>query len=147
MVELQHQIERAHRSGEPLTLAFADVDALKQINDRDGHAAGDAVLRAVGAALKAALRSYDPVVRLGGDEFLCAFTDTSIQAAAGRVAEIRRALRPRASISVGLAELATGENLADVTARGDAELYRVKAARVTRVPPPWQHPICVCVGA
>lgn len=129
LVEMQHQIERAHRSGEPLTLAFADVDALKQVNDRDGHAAGDAVLPAVGAALKAALRSYDPVVRLGGDEFLCAFTDTSIEAAARRVAEIKQALGPQASISVGLAELAPGENLGEITARGDAELYRVKAER------------------
>lgn len=129
LVEMQHQIERAHRSSELLTLAFVDVDALKEINDRDGHAAGDAALRAVGAELTAALRSYDPVVRIGGDEFLCAFTDTSIQAAARRVEEIRQALGPQASISVGLAELAPGENLEDVTARGDAELYRVKAAR------------------
>lgn len=129
LVEMQHQIERAHRSSEPLTLAFVDVDALKQVNDRDGHAAGDEVLRAVGAELKAALRSYDPIVRLGGDEFICAFTDTSIQAAARRVEEIRQALGPKASISVGLAELAPGESLAGVTARGDTELYRVKAQR------------------
>jgi diguanylate cyclase (GGDEF)-like protein len=129
LVEMEHEIARAHRSGEPFTLAFIDVDGLKEINDHDGHAAGDAVLRALGAELQEMLRSYDPVVRMGGDEFVCAFSGTDLAAAATRVAEIRAALSPEVSISVGLAQLQPGEDLEAVTARGDAELYRVKSAR------------------
>lgn len=127
LFEMKHHIERAHRLGEPFTLAFVDVDGLKQINDRHGHAAGDEVLRAVGHRLRAALRSYDPVVRIGGDEFLCALSRTGLQAAERRLEQIRQALTPGVSISVGFAELRSGERLRDVTARGDRDLYDNKA--------------------
>jgi diguanylate cyclase (GGDEF)-like protein len=129
---LQHEVERAHRSGEPLVLAMIDVDALKQVNDSGGHAAGDALLRDVAAAIKSKLRSYDPVVRLGGDEFICAFPHTALEPAIQQVAEMQTALsesQPTASLSVGFAELRPKETLEDLLARADAELYRVKAVR------------------
>jgi diguanylate cyclase (GGDEF)-like protein len=129
LVRMQEEIERAERSGERFVLAFLDVDGLKEINDRDGHAAGDAVLRAVGAELRSQLRSYDPIVRVGGDEFVCALSDTALQAAAGRMEKIRTAVmesESQASVSVGLAERQPGETLEALTARGDAELYRAK---------------------
>jgi len=75
------------------------------------------------------LRSYDPIVRIGGDEFICAFSNTDLEAASGRVADIKAALEETqvdSSISVGLAELSVGENLEQLTARGDRELYRAK---------------------
>jgi diguanylate cyclase (GGDEF)-like protein len=128
LLNMEHEIERAHRSGDSLVLAFLDVDGLKQINDQDGHAAGDAVLRAVGEALRANTRSYDVVVRVGGDEFNVSFSGTVLDAARARVAQIRVAL-PGVSISCGLAELRPGESLRDLTARGDTELYRVKQSR------------------
>ena len=78
-VTLQHEIERSRRSGEPWALAFIDVDGLKELNDREGHAAGDVLLQTVVLALKDELRSYDPIVRLGGDEFLCGFTNTGLR--------------------------------------------------------------------
>jgi diguanylate cyclase (GGDEF)-like protein len=130
---LRQEIARSHRSGEPLVLTFLDVDGLKQINDRQGHAAGDAVLRALGAALRSKVRSHDPIVRVGGDEFVCAFTNTGLQAAAARFRELEAALRDArvgASISGGFAELRPGESLEELTARGDAELYRIKHARL-----------------
>ncbi len=129
LLTLQHEIDRAHRSGEPFVLAFIDVDGLKKINDHKGHAAGDALLQAVAAELRSKLRSYDPIVRMGGDEFVCAFSNTGLEAAAGRVREIKASLEEKqvdSSISVGFAELCPGENLEDLTARGDAELYRFK---------------------
>jgi diguanylate cyclase (GGDEF)-like protein len=130
-VTLQHEIDRAERSGEPFVLAFIDVDGLKEINDREGHAAGDAVLEAVAAALKSKVRSYDPIVRIGGDEFVCGFTNTSLEAARRRARMIQAALEhgslPR-SVSVGLAELRPGDTLEDLTARGDADLYASKHA-------------------
>src|SRR3954471_9378705 len=60
---LTNEIARARRSDGRLVLAFVDVDSLKSRNDSEGHAAGDALLRSVVAALRSHLRSYDPVVR------------------------------------------------------------------------------------
>jgi predicted signal transduction protein with EAL and GGDEF domain len=58
--------------GEGLVVAFVDVDGLKRVNDTEGHLAGDALLIAVADSLRACLRSYDLVMRFGGDEFVCA---------------------------------------------------------------------------
>lgn len=132
LLTLQHEIDRAHRSGDPLVWASIDIDELKQVNDRGGHQAGDALLQAVAAAIESRLRSYDPIVRMGGDEFVCAFIDTGVEAAGRRVDEIKAVLRlgqPAGSISVGLAELRPGETLEELAARGDAELYRAKSSR------------------
>lgn len=131
LLTLQHEIDRAHRTGEPFVLAFVDVDGLKQVNDSHGHAAGDAALRRIGQTLRSNLRSYDPIVRVGGDEFICAFSNTSMPAASHRLEQIAVALDQAGvnSISVGLAELSPTESLEDLIARGDAELYRAKEAR------------------
>jgi diguanylate cyclase (GGDEF)-like protein len=126
---LQREINRARHSGGQLVLAFVDVDGLKQVNDRAGHAAGDALLIRVAATIRTKLRSYDPLVRFGGDEFVCAFADFDIAGARRRFDEIRAALAEtgeECSISVGFAELQSGDNLEDLTARGDAALYEAK---------------------
>jgi len=65
----EHQMRLASREGKCLTLVYCDVDGLKAINDRFGHAAGDRVLRDAGAVLKATFRGSDIVARLGGDEY------------------------------------------------------------------------------
>ena len=57
--QLRQALARAHRSGEPLVVAFLDVDHLKRINDERGHAYGDRLLQEVGLALRQGLRSYD----------------------------------------------------------------------------------------
>jgi diguanylate cyclase (GGDEF)-like protein len=125
---LQHEIDRSRRSGQPFALAFVDVDGLKELNDREGHAAGDAMLREVVAALKAQMRPYDPVVRIGGDEFLCGFTDTTLDASRRRVEEIRIALArgSAASVSIGLATLGERDTLEMLVARADADMYSRK---------------------
>jgi diguanylate cyclase (GGDEF)-like protein len=131
-VVLEHEIERSRRSGEPFVLGFVDVDGLKDLNDREGHAAGDTLLQAVVVALRAELRSYDPLVRVGGDEFLCGFTNTRLEAARRRIEEIRDALRRApavASISVGLAVLGERDTLARLIARADADMYAGKQRR------------------
>ena len=58
-----------------------DVDALKDVNDVQGHAAGDALLRDVPTAITSAVRSYDVTVRWGGDEFVCSLYDVSLEVA------------------------------------------------------------------
>jgi diguanylate cyclase (GGDEF)-like protein len=129
---LQAEIDRAHRSGGRLVLAFVDVDALKEHNDRDGHAAGDALLLVVVASIRSKLRSYDPVVRFGGDEFVCALTDADLGGARSRFTEIQGALEqahPSSSISVGFAELQSGDTLDELIARGDGALYAAKQGK------------------
>jgi diguanylate cyclase (GGDEF)-like protein len=128
-VTLQREIDRSRRSGEPFALAFIDVDGLKQLNDTEGHAAGDVLLQAVVTALKIGRRSYDPIVRLGGDEFLCGFTNTDLAASRRRIDEIRGSLereRAAASISVGLAILGERDTLERLIARADADMYSGK---------------------
>jgi diguanylate cyclase (GGDEF)-like protein len=66
---LDQAVARARRYGWPFALVLLDLDDFKVVNDRYGHAAGDAALRAVGTELRAALRSGDVAARLGGDEF------------------------------------------------------------------------------
>ena len=117
---LTHEIDRSRRSGGSLVLAVIRVDDLRAVNDSEGHAAGDALLRDVPAAITSTLRSYDVTVRWGGDEFVCALSDVHLAAATGRVAGIQRALaerRPGATITVGLAELADGDTLESLLAR------------------------------
>ena len=128
-LELANEIVRARRTDGRLVLAFVDVDELKVKNDHEGHAAGDELLRSVVAAIRSNLRPYDPIVRMGGDEFACGLSNTGLDDARRRFDEIRAALRETddaASISVGLVALGPGDTLQELTARGDAALYRAK---------------------
>lgn len=131
LVALEREINRARHSNEPLMLAFLDVDGLKQVNDNHGHAAGDALLQSVVKAIESHLRSYDPIVRVGGDEFVCALADCTAEQAHHRFQAVRRTLtqtHPDASISVGFAQLRPQDTLTELTARGDTALYEAKSA-------------------
>jgi diguanylate cyclase (GGDEF)-like protein len=131
-VALQHEIDCSRRSCEPFVLAFIDVDGLKELNDREGHAAGDALLQTVVAALRSGLRSSDPIVRHGGDEFLCGFTNTDLATSRRRVEQIRASLAngsTKASISVGIATLGERDTLEMLIARADADMYSRKERR------------------
>ena len=78
---LERQIKLAKRNKSPLLIAFLDINHLKQINDRFGHQEGDRVIKMVGNLLKSSLREVDIICRMGGDEFLIAFPDNSMQQA------------------------------------------------------------------
>jgi diguanylate cyclase (GGDEF)-like protein len=127
-VALQHEVDRARRGDGRLVLAFVDVDELKAVNDRDGHGAGDALLKGVVATMRAKLRSFDPVVRYGGDEFVCALAGADGVDASERFVEIKEALARdfEAAISVGVVEMQVDETLDDLVTRGDAALYQAK---------------------
>ena len=75
MDRLAQAIERARRAGTLFTLCYIDIDGFKPVNDRHGHAAGDALLRAIASRLLEALRRSDTVARLGGDEFVLLMGD------------------------------------------------------------------------
>lgn len=78
---LEQQTKLAQRLKSPVLIAFLDIDNFKAINDNFGHQEGDKILIEVGNLLKSTLREIDIICRIGGDEFLIAFPDTSIQEA------------------------------------------------------------------
>ena len=126
---LSHEIDRARRSDGRFVLAFIDVDRLKAVNDRDGHAAGDRVLQTVVREIRTRLRSFDPIVRYGGDEFVCGLGGTDIAEAKRRFEAIGRAIEADVSvgISVGLAALAPDDTAERLTERADAAMLEIKA--------------------
>jgi diguanylate cyclase (GGDEF)-like protein len=127
---LSHEIMRARRIDGRMVVAFIDVDGLKDVNDREGHAAGDGVLRRLVATLRRRLRSYDPVVRYGGDEFVCGLGGTDLADVEARFGAMRDSLSAHGiHISVGLAALEPGESRDHLVARADAALLRAKATR------------------
>jgi diguanylate cyclase (GGDEF)-like protein len=123
--QLQREVDRALRCGEDLVVAFIDVDGLKQVNDTKGHLAGDDLLLAVADTLRACLRSYDLVLRFGGDEFVCALPHTDIRKIHQRFTDVSVALAAgptHGSITVGFAELDTNDSAHDLIHRADADL-------------------------
>jgi diguanylate cyclase (GGDEF)-like protein len=132
MAALQREIDRSRRlPGKGLVVIFIDVDGLKAVNDGDGHAAGDERLRATVAAMRERLRSYDLVVRYGGDEFICVLTDSSAADAARTAATLRANVEKMTggTISVGIAELAADDSVGALVERADAALYAGRRAR------------------
>lgn len=150
----QHRLEeeaaRAVRTGHPLSVALFDLDHFKQVNDRFGHAAGDAVLRAVAAAALRVCRVSDVVARFGGEEFLLVLPETGADGAATIAERLRRALEAMrvahegrevaVTASFGLATAVPGPGGIDTGAlikAADRALYRAKAEgrnRVVRAP-------------
>ena len=72
---LEREVARARRTRVPFSLALIDIDNFKQVNDRYGHASGDAVLKQVSSILTSTFRGSDLAVRWGGDEFLVFLPD------------------------------------------------------------------------
>jgi diguanylate cyclase (GGDEF)-like protein len=125
MLELEHEVTRARRTGDTFVLAFVDVNNLKVRNDTLGHLAGDQLLRKIADTLRANVRSYDLVVRYGGDEFVCGFPALDVNDAAERFARINGdlAATEEASVAFGLAELESDDSLADLITRADSVMY------------------------
>jgi diguanylate cyclase (GGDEF)-like protein len=130
---IQREMDRTGRTHEPFVLAFVDVDGLKAVNDRDGHATGDEILRKVVRSIRQQLRSYDVVIRHGGDEFVCALSGQHISGVHQRFKRISAQLSdaaPRATITVGLAERRDDDSLDDLIGRADsAMIERRRGAR------------------
>jgi diguanylate cyclase (GGDEF)-like protein len=127
--EVSREFERANRTGASLVLAFIDVDGLKQVNDSQGHLAGDTLLRLVGETVRANVRPYDVTVRYGGDELICAMPNLSVPEARERferIAAILAAADAMHSVSFGLAEAEPDDSLQDLIARADADLLEAR---------------------
>jgi diguanylate cyclase (GGDEF)-like protein len=128
---LRNEIERARRADGSFVLAFIDVDGLKGVNDENGHAAGDHVLRTLVAIMRANLRSYDPIVRYGGDEFVCGIGSIDPAEVQHRIGVMDQSLRNATGVGItaGLASLTSNESLEELTARADAALLEAKRRR------------------
>jgi diguanylate cyclase (GGDEF)-like protein len=125
LADLDHEIDRARRAETLLAVAYIDVVGLKAVNDAQGHAAGDELLQRVVRAIRAHLRSYDLVIRLGGDEFLCVLSGVTIEDARRRFDGVRAVLAAQPShceLRVGFAVLAAADSAAELIQRADAEL-------------------------
>ncbi len=129
LAELSRELERAQRTGAKLVLAFVDVDGLKEVNDTEGHPAGDALLRLVGETVRGQVRGYDVLVRYGGDELLCAMPNITSAEAKRRFDKIAATLRSAGtghSITFGLAEAGSEESLQDLIGRADDALLKAR---------------------
>lgn len=125
LTALAHELDRASRTAGQLVVVYIDVVGLKAVNDTYGHAAGDAVLRRAVDEVRRRLRSYDLVIRLGGDEFLCVMPGATIDNAQRRFNAIQIALgtgRDSCAIRLGFAAPAPGDTADMLIERADANL-------------------------
>ncbi len=125
-------LDEASRYERTPTVLFLDLDGFKAINDRDGHAAGDAVLRAVADALRALLREDDTVSRWGGDEFAVLLRSVGVVGAMRVAEKIVASCADTAQdvrVSVGVARYPDHGATAEVLLQAaDGAMYRAKAA-------------------
>jgi diguanylate cyclase (GGDEF)-like protein len=117
----------ADRTGSPLTLVVLDLDGFKQINDREGHAAGDRLLSGLGHDWRARVRPGDILARHGGDEFVLLLPSTTPTGAEAVLERMRHGDDP-VGWSVGVSQWLSGEGLDAPMARADRYLYGVKSA-------------------
>jgi diguanylate cyclase (GGDEF)-like protein len=142
----QRELLRGQRDGSPCAVLLMDLDHFKRVNDTVGHLAGDAVLRAIGDALKRELRGYDAVARFGGEEFVMFLDDIDIDEAhraaertLGRIRglDINGAGADRRitlTASIGMACYPQhGQTLSELMEQADTALYLAKRTGRDRV--------------
>ena len=129
----------AQRYGSPASLVYFDLDGLKGVNDRLGHAAGDAALRAVAERLLANVRDSDLVARMGGDEFAVILVQADRATAAGKAQALARAIEREPMqfgdwsaplrVSYGVREITAEADPETIVAEADTAMYANKRAR------------------
>ncbi len=133
------ELLRWRRAPRPLSLAMIDADHFKRINDRHGHAAGDAVLRNLAVLLTHTFRQVDVAARVGGEEFAVLLPSTALGPALGVAERLRKAVADaevpfegqllRYTVSIGVATMDEAvEDIGDLLKRADKALYAAKAA-------------------
>jgi len=135
----QHEIDRARRYNSDLALLVLDLDHFKSVNDRHGHAVGDAVLKSITAAGNASIRTVDLLGRMGGEEFGILLPETGIETAAFVAERLLHTIAARPTVvnaersvfvtaSIGLTVARPeDENPYPLLARADDALYRAKS--------------------
>ncbi|HEX6706993.1 MAG TPA: GGDEF domain-containing protein [Albitalea sp.] len=141
---LAAEVQRSRRLVEAFSVLMLDADHFKDINDREGHAAGDRALQHLGTLLAAHMRDIDRVGRYGGEEFVVLLPGTAEQEARLTAERLRakvEALPPRwqeralrLTVSIGVSQWrGEGDDVASLMARADEALYRAKEAGRNRV--------------
>jgi diguanylate cyclase (GGDEF)-like protein len=131
--KLDAEIERAQRYKRPMALLLIDIDHFKRINDQNGHALGDQVLREVAQRFARYCRQQDRVARWGGEEFLVLAPEASAAAAQTLANRLHTAIRialvagVKVTVSLGVACYHPGDTAATMLARADEALYRAKS--------------------
>ena len=143
--QLGREVERGQRFSTPVGLVVLDLDDFKLVNDRFGHLAGDAVLKAAALAIQGCTRDIDQAARWGGEEFAVILPHTDIDGAARLAERLRQAIaeRPvmtpdgrsiRVTASLGVSALPSDAvTQVELTAAADAAVYRAKRAGKNRV--------------
>lgn len=130
---LHADLDDASATARPLTLAILDLDDFKEVNDRDGHAAGDALLVLVVERITAALRPDDAIGRLGGDEFAVVLPGTGDTDAEAVIDRLRASLGPGFGVSFGHSCFPVhGVSLDELMRHADVTMYSAKRARPGR---------------
>ena len=133
---MDRHVQAARQNSVPLTVLLIDVDHFKSINDRHGHAVGDAMLVEVGVALARTLRRDDVLARWGGEEFMALLPNADMTAARDIAERARQAvatMQPHAArgnvsvtVTIGIAQWSPGESLEATIHRADIALYQGK---------------------
>ena len=140
---INREVSKVRRAGTPLAVAMLDIDHFKQLNDRLGHAAGDAALRHLAVVAREVLRPQDTVARYGGEEFVVLLPDTVLERGVDAIRRLAGELAKRTlasgvesahiTFSAGVAQLGEQEGGMEAIDRADAAMYRAKAAGRNRV--------------
>ena len=144
MERLEDEFQRARRSDKPLGLIMLDLDYFKQINDMHGHQFGDLVLKAVASRMRASIREYDLLGRVGGEEFFIVSPEAEVEETLGIAERIRELIGGKAisdgkkevkvTISAGVTMLKEHDRDIDVLfSRADSALYSAKQQGRDRV--------------
>ncbi len=137
--DLEIEINRARRATGRLAVAYVDLIGLKAVNDAQGHSAGDALLVEAVRVMRSHLRSYDVIVRIGGDEFVCVMSGATVEDSRHRLAQIQaEAAASGLGIKFGIAALRPGDAASDLIERADSRLLSFGAPPVIR--PAALHP-------
>jgi len=126
---LVNAMDMARMGKNTLSVIMVDIDHFKQINDTQGHARGDEILREVAQTLQNSTRANDSVARWGGEEFLILCPLTQLQVAAMVAEKLRKyveELNSQVTCSFGVAEYRGDGSASDLIQRADQALYRAK---------------------
>jgi diguanylate cyclase (GGDEF)-like protein len=141
--QLETELSRAERFGNPVSLVVADLDDFKLVNDHFGHQAGDDVLRAFADILRGRIRSVDLAARLGGEEFSILLPETGLDGAEALAESLRIAVAElavpvdssevRVTASFGVAAFPQTHTADELMTAADLALYRAKRRGKNRV--------------
>jgi diguanylate cyclase (GGDEF)-like protein len=136
---LRQEVSRSARHGYVFCLLFADIDSFKKYNDREGHQAGDVVIRGIAEILRGCFRASDVIARYGGEEFVVLLPETPIESARAVAERFRDAVarhpfpgregQPRGmvTVSLGLSSYPeSGKDAVELIRRADARMYEAK---------------------